>query len=660
MIHAVAPARAQQPAGVYTYHNNTMRTGAYTDETVLAPSNVSSQTFGKLFSAQIDGDAYAQPLYVPGVNIPGAGNHNVVYVATEHDSVYAFDADSGVLLWKRSFIDPANGIATVPYMDTGCTNLTPEIGITGTPVIDPATGTLYVVAMTKENGVYFHRLHALDIATGAEKFGGPVTITAAAPGTGPGSVGGTVTMEQLKALQRSALLLEDGVVYVAFASNCDIAPYDGWVLGYDASDLAQLYAYNDAPDGSQAGIWMSGGGPAASPDAGDIYVSTGNGTFDANTGGPDYGDSVLRLSPGASALSPVDFFTPSNQAALDVQDLDLGSSGVTLLPDQASGPAHLLVTSDKQGTIYLIDRDNMGGFNSSGDQIVQEMAGAVVGTFSTPSFWNGTMYLIGSGDVPKAFELSGGKFDSAPTSQSSVAFGFPGATTSISSNGASGGIVWAIWYAGSPTRPVLSAFDASDLSNELYAADQNPQRDLDATGYVKFTVPTVANGKVYVGTTSELDAYGLLDTAPGGSVSALEQGASALKRRGWTSAGGFEIVNTGSAPESITSIAIRFTNPALFSAARLTGKARRKRRHARSRAIRLTTVFSLNRRLIVAAGAAAEFKLKLKAARRPVSSDSSALAVYQVTAGSTWFSGLPASLGTIDPAAKRTAAADSR
>jgi hypothetical protein len=655
LIQAAAPAQAQPAAGVYTYHDDTMRTGAVTNETHLTPFNVSTQTFGKLFSGSIDGYAYAQPLYVPGVSIPGSGAHNVVYVATEHDAVYAFDADSGALLWQKSLLPP--GATTVGFAAVQCLNLTPEIGITGTPVIDPSTGTMYVVAKTKENSSYFHRLHALDIATGAEKFGGPVAITASVPGTGPGSVGGIFTMDPLKALQRSALLLKGGVVYIAFASNCDVTPYDGWVLGYDASDLSQDYAFNAAPDGSEAGIWMSGCGPAASPQGPDLYVSTGNGTFDANLGGPDYGDSVVRLSPGADQLEPADYFTPSNQQYLEANDLDLGSAGVVLLPDQTSGPPHLMVTSSKQGTIYLIDRDDMGGYNPSGDQIVQEFTGAVLEMFGTPSFWNGTMYTVGVNDVPKAFALSSGKFTQVPVSHSSVKFSYPGATTSVSSNGNSDGILWAIQGGPGSPNAILYAFDAADLSHELYDANQNPTRDLGSGTYVKFAVPTVAAGKVYIGTSSELDAYGLIDATPGGIVSVTSPGAPSLKRHRWISGGTFTVTNTGTATEPISSVAIQISNAALFSRAKMVAKAGRVHRKARTGALQRLTTFILNRPLMLPAGQTATFTLRLKGAG---GTSASAQQVQEVSADIYWFTGLPASLGSIAPMAASTAAAGSR
>jgi hypothetical protein len=655
MLLILAPARAVPAAGIYTYHANTMRTGAVTDETELTPFNVSTQTFGKLFSDDIDGYAYAQPLYVAGVSIPSSGTRNVVYVATEHDSVYAFDADSGAVLWQKSLLPP--GASTVSSAAVQCLNLTPEIGITSTPVIDPSTGTMYVVAKTREGGSYFHRLHALDIATGDEKFGGPVAITASAPGTGPGSVGGIFTMDPLKALQRSALLLKDGVVYIAFASNCDVTPYDGWVLGYNASDLSQQYVFNAAPDGSEAGIWMSGGGPAASPDNADLYMSTGNGTFDASTGGPDYGDSVLRLSPGIDQLEPSDYFTPSNQQVLEANDLDLGSAGVVLLPDQTSGPPHLLVTSSKQGTIYLIDRDDMTGYNPSGDQIVQEFTSAVLAMFSTPSFWNGTMYTIGVNDVPKAFALSSGQVNPSPVSQGAVKFSYPGATTSISANGTNDGILWAIQGSAGAADAILYAFDAGDLSHELYDANQNPSRDLGSGNYVKFAVPTVATGKVYVGTTSQLNAYGLIEATPGGTVSVTRPGVANLKRHRWVSGGIFTVTNTGTVTEPITSVTIELSNAGLFSRAKIIAKARHAHRHAKTGALQHVTTFILNRQLKLPPGQTATFKLRLKGAGGTSASEQK---VSQVSADVYWFTGLPASLGSIAPMEAHMAGARSR
>jgi hypothetical protein len=386
-------------------------------------------------------------------------------------------------------------------------------------------------------------------------------------------------------------------------------------------------------------------------------VSTGNGTFDANTGGPDYGDSVLRLSPGGDQLEPADYFTPWNQQFLQANDLDLGSAGVVLLPDQTSGPPHLLVTSSKLGTIFLIDRDNMGGYNSSSDQIVQEVTGAVLAMFSTPSFWNGMMYTVGVNDMPKAFALSGGKFNQAPATQSAVQFSYPGATTSISANGVSDGILWAIRGGPGTVDAILYAFDAGDLSHELYDANQNPTRDLGSGSYVKFTVPTVAAGKVYVGTTTELDAYALIDASPGGVVSVTSPGAPQLKRHRWISGGTFTVTNTSAATEPIASVAIELSNANLFSRAKLAAKAGHVRRRSAVKALQHITTFILNRPLMLPAGQTATFKLRLKGAGGTSASEQK---VSQVSADIYWFTGLPASLGSIAPKAAHTAVSESR
>ena len=335
MLALGSPASHAQ--GVLTWHNDNSRTGQNLKESILTLTNVNSTQFGKKFTRAVDGRIYAQPLYVPNVNIPGKGTHNVVYVATENDSVYAFDAGGTPTtpLWHRAFTNPTKGITSVPCADTpSCLVMGLIVGITGTPVIDSTSKTLYVVAFTKENGSYFQRLHALDITTGAEKFGGPVVIQASVRGTGAGSMGGTITFDPLIQNQRSALLLANGVVYIGWASFGDLGNYHGWVLGYNASTLEQVAVFNDTPNGSQGGIWQSGGGLSAAPGGSAVFLQTGNGTFDANqTGAVDYGDSFLRLST-TSGLSVVDYFTPDNQSTLDDMDVDLGS-GAGLIPPNA-------------------------------------------------------------------------------------------------------------------------------------------------------------------------------------------------------------------------------------------------------------------------------------------------------------------------------------
>ncbi|TMH84192.1 MAG: pyrrolo-quinoline quinone [Betaproteobacteria bacterium] len=486
----------------------------------------------------MDGEVYAQPLYVANYLIQG-GTHNVVFVATQNDSVYAFDADANpcVQYWQKSFL--GTGVTTVPPGDTGETgDINTQIGITGTPVIDPATGTLYVVAKTKETAgtgcsdnspCYFQRLHALDLATGGEKFNGPANISSAitVPGSGDRdstcpAPPGSVAFCPLRESQRPGLLLLNGKVYVAWASHGDITPYHGWVIGYAAADLAQApVVFNTTPDGGLGGIWMSGTGPAADAD-GNIYLITGNGTFDTAAPRTNYGDSFIRLSP-ASGLSVADFFTPANQSNLNDGDLDLGSGGAIVLPDSAGSAAHphLLIGGDKQGVLYVIDRDNMTGFNADGDQILQTVpisAGPACITcriFSTPAFWEGKLYVVANRDVLKQYTLANGVLSALPALQAGDVFGFPGATPAISSNGATNGIVWALDTSnngtpngsGSSAPAILFAYDATSL-NKLYSS---PASGAEAAGNaVKFTVPTVANGKVYVGTQTELSVFGLL------------------------------------------------------------------------------------------------------------------------------------------------------
>lgn len=499
-------------ASVLTYHNDLGRTGQNLNEMLLVPANVSSATFGKLFSDPIDGQAYAQPLYVPNVTITGQGTHNVVYVATENDTVYAFDADhSGLPLWQRSLL--LNGGSAVPSGDTSCGQIVPQIGITSTPVIDLASNTLYAVAMTKEGSAYFQRLHALDITTGQEKLGGPVVITATVPGTGAGSTGGNITFNPFSQLNRPGLALANGIVYIAFGSHCDIGPYHGWVIAYTASSLTQAGVYNVTPNGSQGAIWQTGDAPAVDS-SGNLYVMTGNGTFDANTSGIDFGDTFLKLSKNGTSLTLSDYFTSFNQANLDSSDQDVGSGGPLVLPDQSGAHPHLLVGASKPGTIYLLNRDNMGHYCSgcsSDTQIVQSLPGAVTSSFCTPAYWNGNVYFLGVGDFLKAFSLTNGMLSTSPTSHAPTTFGYPGATPSISASGTTHAIVWALQNDAAGSGPaVLHAYDATNVATELYNSNQAAGGRDTAGVAVKFTVPTVVNGKVYVGTSGELDAFGLL------------------------------------------------------------------------------------------------------------------------------------------------------
>jgi hypothetical protein len=515
--------------GTFTRDVDSLRTGVNPNETVLTPANVNMNQFGKLFSYSIDGVSDASPLYVANVSIPGSGVRNVVYVATEHDSVYAFDADGTQTtpLWKVSFIDPSRGITTVPPDDTGePLDISPEIGITGSPVIDPASKTLYVVAKTKEvsgqNVTYVHRLHALDLATGAEKLGGPVVIQASVNGKGDGSTGSQVPFISLRENQRAALLLSNGVVYIAFAGHGDQPPYHGWLLGYSASTLQQVMAYNTTPNGEGGGIWQSGDGPATDS-SGNIYFVSGDGTFDGNTGGGrDFGDSFLKLSPSGSVL---DYFTPHDQANMNANDLDLGSGGTTLLPDQPGTHPHMAVSAGKNGTIYVVDRDNLGHYNSSNDsQIIQSLVNIfpggsfVTGNFKAPMYWNSHLYYSADADYIKSFQVTNGRLSTSPTSQSSFIVNYPGATLAMSANGMANGILWALQrvdldplgQSGTRGPGVLHAFDASNLNIHLYDSTE-ASGNRDALDYAaKWAAPLVANGKVFVATNGRLTVFGLL------------------------------------------------------------------------------------------------------------------------------------------------------
>src|SRR5215472_6097322 len=446
---------------VLTYQYDASRAGANLQETALTPANVNVNQFGKLFSYPVDGYVYAQPLYLPNVLIPGKGTHNVVYVVTEHDSVYAYDADSvgdGTWLWAVNFLNPAAGVTSVPASDTGCDQIVPEIGITGTPVIDPKSGTVYLVAMTKEksgnNTNYVHRLHALDVGTGLERPGSPVVIQASTPGTGDGGTVDTLIPKNYK--QRPGLLLLNGVVYTSWSSHCDGGRYHGWVIGYDEQSLGQVSVYNSTPNGGLGSFWAGGAAPAADA-AGNIYVVTGNGSWDYATGGPDLGESYIKLA-SSGGLSVADYFTPYNQKALNDSDTDTGSAGVALLGDEAGSPTHphLLAGAGKEGRIYLLDRDQLGGYQASSDsQIVQSIPGAISGLFGNPAYFNKTVYFCGSGDGVTAFPISNAQMTTKPASRSATQYGYPGCVPTISANGTSNGIVWTL-----ETSGTLHAYDA--------------------------------------------------------------------------------------------------------------------------------------------------------------------------------------------------------
>ena len=511
---------------VLTYHNDNTRQGLNANEKVLTLANVNTNSFGRLFSYTVDGFVYAQPLIMTNVSIPGRGVHNVVYVATEHNSVYAFDADdnSGANaspLWKVSFLGP--GVTSVPSGDVGTTDITPEIGITSTPVIDSVTGTIYLEVKTKEGTAYVHRLHALDITTGQERteFNSPSLITCTNyPGLGTGDNDGGnpphVLWNPLREHSRPALTLVNGAVYMSFASHGDNQPYHGWMFAYNATNVTQqLGVYNATPNGGLGGFWDGGGGPSVDPQ-GNLYFQTGNGTFDGGTTVTktnNYAMSLLKLAT-TNGLNLVDYFAPYNAVALSGADQDLGSAAPIILPDSAGSPAHphLVVGGGKTSPIYLVDRDSMGRFNSTANNIVQQFNGGPGGDRDiTPAFFNNTLYLIDSNSRIGAYKISNAAFNTTPVETPDGYDNKGGATPSISANGTSNAIVWVLYNAGgqSPNTPcVLRAYNATNLTQELYTSDQIASRD-SAGDAVKFTVPTIANGKVYVGAQYSLTVYGL-------------------------------------------------------------------------------------------------------------------------------------------------------
>lgn len=519
------PCLAISQVNVLTYHNDNGRTGANLNETLLTPSNVAPATFGKLFTYPVDGYVYAQPLCVSGLTIPGQGTHNAVFVATEHNTVYCFDADSntgtnGGILWQTN-LGPA---APCPVNGFRFEAITNEVGITGTPVIDPVSQTLYVDAFTSENGSYYHRIHALDITTGAEKPFSPVVVNVSISANGTGSTNGTLTFQAIQQLQRCALTLAGGVVYVAYAGYTDTTltdPFHGWVIGFDAATLQVLpnRVFNSTPNGTtgqfgaiagEGGIWMGGGGIAVDSNT-NLYFATGDGNFNASSGGTEYGSSVIKLST-ANGLSVADYFTSYNQNYYRINDLDVGSGGVMLLPDQSGPYPHLMIAAGKPQYAYFMNRDQLTTdnqhFNSTSDHIVQTMS-LGGGCFSTPAYFNNWIYYIGNRDAIRAYIVSNATLiPDKPGTFGARAFPFPGATPSISANGTNNGIAWAIQNTNSGPA-ILVAYNATNLSSEIYSSTQSGTRD-QLTNPVKFTVPTIANGKVYVGSQFALTVFGLL------------------------------------------------------------------------------------------------------------------------------------------------------
>jgi len=500
---------------VLTYHNDIARTGQNLNETILTTSNVTSAKFGKLGFYSVDGLVDAQPLYASNVAVPGNGTHNLLIAATEHGSVYAFDADSGTTIWHTSMLKAGETTSD----RRGCDQVAPEIGVTSTPVIDRtrgANGTVYVVAMSKDgSGNYHQRLHALDLALGTELFSGPVEIQAKYPGTGDNSDGTNVIFDPGQYKERAGLLLMNGILYTSWASHCDIRPYTGWIIAYNPATLAQTSVLNVTPNGNEGAIWMAGAGLAADS-SGNIYFLDANGDFDTNlnsSGFPsngDYGNAFMKISTSAG-LAVADYFEMDNQAVENGSDTDLGSGGAMVLPDLNDGAGHtmhLAVGAGKDSNLYVVNRDSMGKFNPSNNSaIYQELPGKLPGgVFAMPAYFNNTVYYGSVGSQIQAFTITNAKLSASATAHTANSFGYPGATPSVSANGASNGIVWAIENS---TPAVLHAYDAGTL-NELYNSNQAAAgRDQFGNGN-KYMTPTIVNGKVFVGTPNGVAVFGLL------------------------------------------------------------------------------------------------------------------------------------------------------
>ena len=553
------PGFAQQ--NVLTYHNDNQRTGQNLNESILTPANVNQSQFGQFFSYNVDGWIVGQPLYMQNVTITNQGNnlgaHNVIYVATLHDSVYAFDADSGSAnggapLWQVSFINPASGITTVPATEAGCQNVTKftEQGVIGTPVIDPTTNTMYLVAKTKENGAYFQRLHAISINDGSEKFGGPVTISASLPGTGDG--GSTINFNALNEMSRTGVVLDHNTVYLTFSANgCKQVANHGWTLAYDASTLAQIAAFSTTPNTNNGGTWQSGSGPAVDG-AGNIYFETADADFDMNAGGGDYGDSIMKLSLGDSFVVSSSF-TPMAQDSLNNADLDLASVGPLILPDGLGPLAHpnLVIGSGKDETIYVMDRDNLGGYNSLVDQLVQEVSPfSSKQRYGVPTYWNGKLYFQQLNQVTIAYSITNGVLSSSPVDQTTVAWARPN-PMSISALGNTNGILWSV--TSTPSSATLRAYDPTFLATEFYDSDQAGSRDtLGPTAH--FATPTIANGRVYVGAQTRLVSFGLLGVAPSVGLSPASLTFSSQALNTTSAPQSITLTNTGTAPLSVNSV----------------------------------------------------------------------------------------------------------
>jgi hypothetical protein len=518
---AAPPPPVASSPDVTTYHFDNSRDGLNAQETVLTPANVTSATFGKIAMFPGDGKVDAQPLYLAGLNVAGAAT-NVLYMATEHGSLYAFDADKGAQIWKTSLL----GTGEVPSDDHSCGQISPEIGITSTPVIDRAKGVIYAVSMSAfqkpdKSYTYHQRLHALSLATGAELTGSPVEITGSYPGTGAGEMNGTVPFTPGQYAERAGLLLLNGNIYLAWTSHCDDGLYTGWVMAYSESTLQQTAILNLTPNGSEGSIWMAGNGLASDAN-GNIYFLDANGTMDPSFDGngfpaqQDYGNAMMKLSTAGGKLAVADFFEPYNTIAESNGDIDMGSGGALLLPDttDASGTTrHLIVGAGKDRNIFVGDRDNLGKFNrttANNSNLYQDLPNALAnGAWSSPAYFNSTVYYAGQNDTLKAFPITQAKLATTPASQSVVVFPYPGSTPSVSANGTQDGIVWVV-ESNTGQLNVLHAYDATNLSKELYNSNQAAgARDSFGNGN-KFITPVIVNGKVFVGTQTGVAEFGLL------------------------------------------------------------------------------------------------------------------------------------------------------
>ena len=520
LLSALLAAHAQ--TDVLTWHNDVLRTGANTTESILTPASVSSANFGLLANVVVDGKVDAQPLYVSALVVGSKGRHNTLFVATEHDSLYAVDADSDAILWQKSLL----GSGEVPSDVRNCDQVTPEIGITATPVIDRSAGShgaIYVVAMSKTPGnVYFQRIHSIDLSTAAELPNSPVTVQATYPGSGDGSSNGTVTFDPKQYKERPGLLLSNGTLYTSWGSHCDIRPYGGWLMTYNQTTLAQTAALDFVPNGSDAAPWNAGGGPALDP-SGNVYLSLGNGTFDTTytaAGFPslgDFGNALVKVNLGSGHLNITDFWTMDDSNYESSQDIDLGSGGLMLLPDLQDSTGvtrQLLVAAGKDSNLYVADRNNMGHYDSSNNStLYQELAGALPGgVWSSPAYFDAHVYYGSVGQNLRSFQVSAAKLVPSPIQITSTTFTYPGATPSVSAFGTTHGILWAT----ENTSPaVLHAYDALNLATEFYNSNQAPNsRDHFGNGN-KFIAPTIANGKVYVGTQNSVGIFGFIrHTAP--------------------------------------------------------------------------------------------------------------------------------------------------